>query len=526
MRQIKLLVAILFVVMELPGQILPSPTKTELKEGHFTLSNPVALNVSSFGENSADYLTYYLKQSTGYEIIISSKEKSAIIFEQIHEDSNLSEEGYYLEVSPKAIIIKAKTEKGFFYGVQSLLQLFPVQIFSKKVNEQVSWKIPCQSIFDNPKYGFRSFMLDSGRQFQSPEFIKRYLDYIALLKFNVFHWHLTEGQGWRIEIKQYPKLTEIGSRVADGKEQQGYYTREDIKEIVDYAAKRYITIIPEIDVPGHSEAALSAYPEFSCLGVAPKSVMAFSPHIFCGGNEETYIFLKNVLDEVCELFPSAYIHLGGDEAPKAIWNECSKCQSKIKEEQLKNSHDLQLYFSKRLAKYLKSKNRKAVFWGDVVYKDGTKLPENVVIHWWNSRGHKDEALVNAIKRDHKVIAGTNYYSYLNFPVTPWSKYKINRTFDLKMMYENNVADLKSPPDQVLGMSTSLWTDWYVQQHMIDRRVFPRIFAIAEQMWSTSERKPFQDFHEILKSKYPMLEQLNIDFGPAMKEDITKEFKWD
>lgn len=509
------------------SQILPSPTQVDVHNGVFALKNNCVISYESTGAQTANYLISQLKRSTGFDFKIKTKSiKKGILFKIADTELNLGKEAYLLEVTPKLITITASSEVGMFYAVQSLLQLFPVEVFSSAKQSIKKWEVTCQIIIDQPKYAFRSFMLDSGRQFQSVEFIKRYLDFMALLKMNVFHWHLTEGQGWRIEIKKYPLLTSVGSNVAKGKEQNGFYTQEDIRDIVAYAKSKHITVIPEIDVPGHSEAALTAYPEYTCFQKAPESVMSFSSHLFCAGNENTYDFLENVLDEICELFPGEYIHLGGDEAPKKDWNRCEKCQNKIVVEGLHNSHDLQLYFSKRLANYLKKKNKKVIFWGDVVYQEGTKLPDNVVVEWWNWRRHKDTALKNAIKRGHQVIAGSNYYSYLNFPVTPWSRYKENRTFDLKTIYEQNPSDLENPNALVLGMSASLWTDWHVQEHMIDRRVFPRIYALTEQMWHVGERLSFDDFYAQVKLKYKLLKILGIDYGPAMKTDVSDDFKWD
>ena len=292
-------------------------------------------------------------------------------------------ESYSIKINENGIIISANDGAGYFYAVQTLIQMLPAEIYSKCKAESISLKLPCVSIKDFPKYKWRSFMLDSGRQYQTIDFIKRYLDYLAMLKINIFHWHLTEGQGWRIEIKKYPKLTEVGAYVAKGEEQQGFYTQDEIKEIVQYAKDRFITVVPEIDLPGHSEAALIAYPEYTCFGKTPETVMEYSPNLFCGGNEKTYQFLQNILDEVCDLFPGEYIHLGGDEAPKNNWDSCSVCKEKIKQENLNNSHELQVYFSTRLANYLKQKNKKVILWGDIVEQPSQKLPDNVIIYWWN-----------------------------------------------------------------------------------------------------------------------------------------------
>ena len=220
---------------------------------------------------------------------------------------------------------------------------------------------------DSPRTPWRCFLLDSGRQYQKISTIKKYIDMVSLLKMNYFHWHLTEGLGWRIEIKQYPRLAQIGGSVGKGEEQQGFYTQKEIQEIIEYASERNITVVPEIDMPGHAEAALSAYPELGCFG-QPVEVPqhGFTQNIFCAGKEEVLHFLKNILDEVCAIFPSPYIHLGGDEAPKGNWDKCPDCQKRIAAMNLKDSHDLQLWFSAQMADYLKSKGRKAIFWGDVV----------------------------------------------------------------------------------------------------------------------------------------------------------------
>ena len=524
------LLLLLFVTLlsvTVKAQIIPTPMFVQEKDGVFELKNNTKISYGPKGANPAKELLSYITNSTGYTFEKTEKKiRKGILFTTAGADTSLGKEGYILEITPKLIVIRATDEAGMFYAVQSLVQLFPPEIFSKTVQQNIQWKVPCLIVKDKPKYSYRAFMLDSSRQFQTTKFIKRYLDLLALMKINVFHWHLTDGQGWRIEIKKYPKLTSVGAYVAKGKEQQGYYTREDIKDIVTYAAENHIMVIPEIDVPGHSEAALTAYPEYTCLKKAPETVMTFTSHIFCGGYEETYTFLENILDEVCEMFPGEYIHLGGDEAPKNDWDKCPVCQAKIKEEGLKNSNDLQLYFSKRLADYLKTKNKKVIFWGDVMYHEGTVLPDNVVVEWWNYRGHKDLALKNSIKNGHPVVASTNYYCYLNFPVTPWSMYNIKRTFNIKQCYKDNPSDIADPDPLVLGMSANLWTDWYVRMNMVDKRVFPRILALTEEMWHVGDKLPFDTFYGLVKSKYKTLKILGVDYGPAMPEDIKPGFSWE
>ncbi|MBI9019448.1 MAG: beta-N-acetylhexosaminidase [Phycisphaerae bacterium] len=525
--------ALMGLVCKAEINILPTPEFAVESEGLFILSKSTAVIHCDQAKDSATWLVKKLNKPTGYKLKLQNKQNTknisnAIILDYVDSES-LGAEGYILAVEQNGVMILANNEAGFFYGCQSLLQLLPAEICDEQKSD-TKWEIACLTIKDRPRFPWRSFMLDSGRQYQKPEFIKKYLDQMATLKMNKFHWHLTEGQGWRIEIKKYPKLTSIGSKVAQGKEQQGFYTQEQIKDIVAYAKKLHIDVVPEIDVPGHSEAALIAYPEYSCMGKAPKSVMGFTSVLFCGGNEKTYQFMEDIFTEVCELFPSEYIHIGGDEAPKADWKKCPQCQKKIKEQGLKNEHELQIYFTNRLARFLHQKGRKVICWGDVVTMPGPAMEKNVVVHWWNYRGHKDKALKEAIRRNQEIICNTNYYSYLNFPLTPWNQYRQNRTFDLKTCYEKNPSYLKpeytDKHENIIGMGTCLWTDWFVQEYMIDRRVFPRIYAMAEQMWHKGKLTSFDDFYKKLKTHYPRLKAAKIDYGPAMIDEMSKGYKWD
>ncbi len=517
--------AVFFFCQITNGQeILPTPLKQESTGTPYKFKKNITIAYGENGEETADYLRTKLEKYLSVKV--KKGNKGNLILRTDASLKNLGDEGYTLEVAEKNIQITAVTDAGLFYGVQSLLQLLPPKIQAGKSGKLEGTKIDGVLIEDAPKYAWRSFMLDSGRQYQTPEFIKRYLDYMAMMKMNVFHWHLTEGQGWRIEIKKHPKLTSIGSKVATGKEQQGFYSQETIKEVIAYAKKLHIRVVPEIDVPGHSQAALMAYPELTCFGEAPESVLGRTPNIFCAGREDTYEFIQNILDEVVQLFPDQYIHLGGDEAPKDNWDKCPRCQGMIEKEGLSDSGELQLHFSSRLADYLKTKNKKAIFWGDVVYHEGKPLPDNVVVHWWNWYRHKETALKNAIKGGHEVIANTNYYTYLNFPVTPWSRYQENRTFDMRDTYENNPSDLDNPSDLVIGMGACIWTDWYVQEHMVDQRVFPRVYSLAEQMWNKGKRLPFDQFYQKVKNKYPLLKLMGIDYGPALKEEVPEGYEWE
>lgn len=426
-------------------------------------------------------------------------------------DEGIVPEGYTLEVQSGKIRIGAADDSGFLYAVQTLRQLLQEGAAAER-------RLPCVRIKDAPKVAYRSLLLDSGRQYQRVETLKKYIDLLCMLKMNYLHWHLTEGLGWRVQIRRYPLLTNIGAFVGTGKEQQGFYTQEEIAGLVRYAKDRGVTIVPEIDIPGHASAALSAYPSLGCFQepiVIPQR--GFTPQIFCAGKQSTLVFLKGVLDEVCRMFPSEYIHIGGDEAPKGNWNRCPDCQRRIHDLQLQDAHQLQLWLTAEMARHLKKKGRKAVCWGDVVYHDGYELPDNIVVQWWNWRGHKDRAVQAARQRRLPVICSPNYYTYLNFHLSPWRGYGENRTFDLYDAYQSNPATKELGRPDVLGMCAALWTDDELVEEMLDERLFPRILALSEQMWHRGEPLSFRNFYQQVQDKETWFLQKGYRYGPALRE---------
>lgn len=513
-----IILLLILCVTSVCGQIVfPSPSRVEMRKGNLTLGKKVSIYAT---DTTAFYLTLFRTEVLRNACVRwQSQEANAQICWR--NDSSLPLEGYRIHITSRRMTITASGEKGFVYAVQTLRQWAD--------GRAGRLTFACADIDDSPRMQWRCFLLDSGRQYQQVSTIKKYIDMASLLKMNYFHWHLTEGLGWRVEIKRYPLLTQIGGKVGQGEEQQGRYTQDEIREVVRYASLRNITVVPEIDMPGHAEAALASYPKLGCFGLPVEVPQhGFTQNIFCAGKEEVLCFLKNVLDEVCELFPSPYIHLGGDEAPKGNWDKCPDCQKRIAELKLKNSHELQLWFSAQMADYLKQKGRKAIFWGDVVYHDGYPLPDNTVIQWWNYRGHKDLALRNALKHNYPVICSSNYYTYLNFPLTPWRGYQEARTFDLKDLYLNNPSDeaFKENNPLILGMSCALWTDDGVTERMIDRRLFPRILGLAEQMWHQGETVDFTRFYQNVTQKKEWFEQQGFEFGPALKSEMDSDYKWD
>lgn len=404
------------------------------------------------------------------------------------EDVNIPADGYRIEVSEFKVTAIYSTAGGRMYAEQALQTL-------RNGNDKTQ-AIPCCVIEDYPRCRWRGLLLDSGRQYQSVGTIKSILDLLFSLRMNVFHWHLTEGLGWRLEIDGYPELTRKGAFVGKGPEQQGYYTKEQVREIVSYAKERNITVVPEIDIPGHAEAALFSYPEYGCFAQKARiPETGFTDCIFCAGKDATINFLKNVLDEVCELFPSEYIHLGGDEAPKGNWDRCPDCRKRIEDNGLKDSHELQLWLSAHMASYLKSKGRKAVFWEDVINDSDYPLPDNVIIQWWNYRGRGDRNYRKALDSGYPVICSPNYYNYLNFPEEPWRGYAADRTFSFEDAYSRNPADkaLSENNPLTMGMECALWTDYGLTEAMLESRLIPRIYALAELMWH-GKNLTFEQLH--------------------------------
>lgn len=331
---------------------------------------------------------------------------------------------------------------------------------------------PCSMMGEDYRMSWRGLMLDSGRQYQSVGYIETLLDAMAERSMNVFHWHLTETDGWRMEISRYPRLTEVGASVADGAEQQGFYTREDMLHIVSYAAERGITVVPEIDLPGHSGALIAAYPDFGC-----------SKEVICPAHPELLAFLKGVIDEMCDIFPSAYVHLGGDEVNQSVWANCEACQQLMKREGIVSEAALQVWFERQLIAYLAEKGRKVILWEDVLYETDEPLPDNVVIQWWNYRSKGELGLREALRRGIPVICSSNYYCYLNFPETPWAGYGKERTCtadDIELRNPSHLLFDASNP-LMLGMEACLWTDYNLTQDMLPQRLFPRLNILARQM---------------------------------------------
>ncbi|HEY5469577.1 MAG TPA: beta-N-acetylhexosaminidase [Bacteroidales bacterium] len=502
--------------------IIPAPVSLVSMNGSFTFSEKSKIILSTLNNETklaADYLALLIKNPTGLSIPVEqgSKEISHSVFMSF-DPSIVNDEGYVLNITPKKIIIKAKSAVGMFYAVQTLRQLLPVEVEKKKIVEGLVLSVPACEIKDEPGFVYRGMHLDVGRHMFPVAYIKRYIDMMALHKMNTFHWHLTEDQGWRIEIKKYPKLTTIGGfrketlvgsgnekpQVFDGKPYGGFYTQEEVKDIVAYAKSKFITIIPEIEMPGHSSAALAAYPEFSCTGgpIEVATKWGVFPDVYCAGKDATFNFLEDVLSEVIDLFPGKYIHIGGDECPKDRWQKCQACQDRMKKEGLKDEKELQSYFIQRIEKFLISKDRKLIGWDEIL--EGGLAPEATVMSWRGIEGG-----IEAAKQKHDVIMSpyNDVYLYIYQCEPEGQPLAAGGYLPLEKVYSFNPLPEKLNADEqkyILGLEGCLWSEFVDSPGLLEYMVYPRMFAIAETGWTPASKKDFEGFLsrlEIGKKRY-------------------------
>ncbi|HBS87967.1 MAG: hypothetical protein A2W91_10380 [Bacteroidetes bacterium GWF2_38_335] len=475
--------------------LIPRPQSMTTGTGYFVFSANTSL---IFDKSNAEgmYLSRFFAPA-----LKGDGPENSIELVIVKSPDTLGTEGYLLEITQDFIKISANAKAGLFYGMQTLRQLLPKEIENQKIIEKFEWKVPCLTIADKPVFRWRGMLLDCCRHFMDKEFVKKYIDLLAMLKMNRFHWHLTEDQGWRIEIKKYPLLTEKSAWRTDyqGNKHGGFYSQEDIREIIDYASERHVEIIPEIEMPGHCKAALASYPEISCTGDPFEVETNWGVHkdVYCAGNENTFEFIENVLDEVIELFPSQYIHIGGDEVPKDRWSACPKCQARIKKEGLKDEKELQSYFIKRVEKYLSSKGKKLIGW-DEILEGG--LAETATVQSW--RGF--EGGIEAANSNHYVVMSPAGEVYLDAG---------EKNTNLKKVYSFNPVPKELSKDKakyILGSECCMWTE-SAPQEKVDRRVFPRILALSEVLW-TYHNRDFEDFRKRLASFYDRLDLMNVDYG--------------
>lgn len=499
--------------------IIPLPQSLTQQEGQFTLSSSTTLAATTpEAKTIAEFFANKLKTSTGYSIGVG---ETGNIQLGIDPELDTNDEGYTLDVTAQGVTVTGKTAQGLFYGMQTFLQLLPAEIESASKVNGIAWTAPAVSVKDEPRFGYRGMMIDPCRHFMPVENIKRYIDVLSLFKVNRLHWHLTEDQGWRIEIKKYPKLTEIGSKRIDGEgtEHGGFYTQEEVKDIVKYAADRFITIIPELEIPGHEMAAISAYPELSCKGEQhdPRIIWGVEDIVMCPGKEDMFKFLEDVIDEMVPLFPSEYFHIGGDECPKSSWKACPLCQKRIQQEGLRGDKKhtaeerLQSYVIQRMEKYLATKGKKIIGWDEIL--EGGLAPSATVMSWRGEEGGIAAALM-----DHNVImtpGGNGMYldhyqgdSKLE-PVSIGGYTTLEKTYSYNPLPDTLATMGKA--EYVLGVQGNCWAEYMYTEALRDYRSFPRIIAIAEIGWTPDERKDYADFERRINNAYARLDQYGINY---------------
>ena len=529
MKKFQLYALLMILAISSFGQnaynIIPLPQKLVPQKGNFIFKKGTAITIenSSF-EPIASLLAENIKTASGNTSSIKTAKAAStgIVFST---NNSLGEEAYILNISSKKIDIQAKTSKGAFYALQSLLQLMPPQIYSATASS-TELSAPNCNIEDAPRFGYRGLLLDVGRYFFSVDAVKRFIDLMAVYKLNTFHWHLTEDQGWRIEIKKYPLLTSISSvrkesMLGHYKDQKydktphgGFYTQEQIKDVVAYASKKYITIIPEVEMPGHSQAVLAAYPQLGCNQDKMYEVQTkwgVSEDVLCP-REETFTFLQDVLTEVMALFPGQYIHIGGDECPKTQWKQSRFCQDLIKKLNLKNENELQSYFIHRIDQFVTSKGKKLLGWDEIL--EGGLSPNAMVMSWRGTKGG-----IEAAKQNHDVVMSPNSYFYIDYyqansktePLAIGGFLPLSKCYS----FEPDLPELTAEEAKhVVGIQANLWTEYISTIGYAEYMTYPRALALAEVSWSPKGTKNYENFKTRLKGHMPSMDAMKINYSKA------------
>ncbi len=494
--------------------IVPKPKSVHILDGSFTVDSSTKVYCEREADDVADYLTSKLLRAP-------KGHTSTIVRLRLDRSIELDTEGYRLNIFPGEAVILAPSVQGLFWGVQSFLQLLPPNIYRKATIDCEPWHIPTLEIVDEPRFKWRGAHLDVARHFMPKEFVLKFIDLLALHKLNTFHWHLTEDQGWRIEIKKYPKLTQIGAwrketmvghyndQAFDGKPHGGYYTQDDVREIVAYAKSRFITVIPEIEMPGHARAAIASYPELGNSGVMLEvgTKWGVIEEVY-NVEDSTISFLKDVLDEVLELFPSQFIHIGGDECPKKEWKESPRAQELMKERGLNDEEELQSWFIRQIDQYLAEKGRRLVGWDEIL--EGGLAPGATVMSW---RG--EEGGIAAAKAGHDVVMTPGSHTYLDHyqgpketePVAIGGFTDIAKCYD----YEPIPSELnEEEAKHVLGSQAQLWTEYMPNPKHVEYMAFPRLSALSEVYW-TLGAKDYEEFAERLEHHLSRLDVLDVNY---------------
>ena len=522
--------------------IIPQPQNIERAEGVFKLTPDLVIATDKVSKDTGKFLAERLRPATGYKIKTTSRKNpdqtlpgSVIILTTENASTNLGAEGYELSVTPGAVTIYAPTQAGLFYGAQTLLQLLPPEIFSAKVVKDFNWEIPGVKISDAPRFAWRGMLLDVSRHFFTKQEVEKTLDTMALYKLNTLHWHLVDDHGWRIEIKKYPKLTSVGawrpgvgfgfpsnSTTAYRKDglYGGYYTQKDIREVVAYAQKLHISIVPEIEMPGHSLAALKAYPQFGS-GPGPFEIplkAGVNRGIYSPGKPETFEFLQNVLTEVFGLFPGKYIHIGGDEVPRGTWTNDVASQALMKREGLKTQNELQSWFTRRMEKFINSRGKTLIGWSEI--RQGGLAPNAALMDWIG--GGRDAASTG-----HDVVMASTKYTYFNEYQSRDKKSEplsSGAFVPLRNAYAFEPVPASLAPEfhrHILGAQGNLWTEFIPNQQIAEYMSFPRLFALAEVVWSQKETRDYEGFLRRLKINEQRLDQLGVNYRNCALGDGTE-----
>lgn len=498
--------------------IIPKPASLVQADGVFKLKKNTALYAPTpEAKTIAAYFAAKIDASTGYDLAITGEANASNAISLLLDESlDVNNEGYTLDVTPAAVTVKGKTPQGLFYGMQTFMQLLPAEIESPEVAKGIAWNAPCVTVKDEPRFHYRGMMIDPCRHFLPVENVKKYIDVLAMFKINTLHWHLTDDQAWRIEIKQYPKLTEIGATRIEGEGTEYgpyFYTQDEIKDVVAYAQERFVNVIPEIELPGHELAAISAYPELSCRQqpTTPRVIWGVEDIVMCAGREETFQFLENVLKEVVPLFPGEYFHIGGDECPKTSWEKCPLCQKRIRQEGLKNEHELQSYFVQRMEKVLAGHGKKIIGWDEIL--EGGLAPSATVMSW---RG--EEGGIAAANMHHDVIMtpGSNGMYIDQFqgdpkiePVSIGGYDPISKVYSYNPIPDTLAAAGKG--DFIKGAQCNVWSEYMYTPELMEYRAFPRIIALAELTWTPLQEKDYKDFERRLDNAYVRMDGHHINY---------------
>jgi len=528
--------------------IIPEPVTWSKKAGQFVLPQQVVIEASSKPEmkQAVAFLKDRLSTPTGSKVTVSAAASTAPIRLILNEkaDAKIGKEGYTLSVTPAKIIIRANQPAGLFYGVQSLVQLFPKEIESATRATNVKWTVPCVEVTDYPRFGWRGLMFDVSRHFFTKQEVKQYIDDMVRYKFNLLHLHLTDDEGWRIEIKSLPKLTEVGAwRVKkegyfgtfssptddEPRDYGGFYTHDDIKELVKYAQDRFVNILPEIDVPGHSLAAVVSYPELSCTpGVENYRVrsgeeimdwsqgappIALVDNTLCPANEKTYEFLDKVITEVAQLFPFEYIHVGGDETPQNFWKENIAIRDLMQKENLKDMHEVQGYFERRLEKIVLSKGKKFMGWDEIL--EGGVAPSAAVMSWRGMKGG-----IQAAKMGHEVVMSPTTFAYIDYMQgDPVIEPRIYATLRLNKAYQFEPLPDSVDAKYIKGGQANLWTEQVYNMRHAQYMTWPRGFAIAESLWSPKAKKNWNNFYPRVEQHFARFDVAEKKYAPSVYDPV-------